>query len=64
MDLKQNLGKNIQKYRKLNHITQEKLAELVDESQCPSPESSLQKFFKFSNAEVNCSYWLGLAISS
>ncbi len=30
MDLKRNLGKNIQSYRKLNHITQKKLAELVD----------------------------------
>ncbi len=30
MDLKQNLGKNIQSYRKLNRMTQEKLAELVD----------------------------------
>lgn len=30
MNLKENLGKNIQKYRKLNKITQEKLAELVD----------------------------------
>ena len=30
MQLKQELGKNIQKYRKLNNITQEKLAELID----------------------------------
>ena len=30
MNLKENLGKNIQKYRKLNNITQEKLAELID----------------------------------
>ncbi len=29
MQLKKELGKNIQKYRKLNKITQEKLAELV-----------------------------------
>lgn len=29
MELKKALGKNIQKYRKLNKITQEKLAELV-----------------------------------
>lgn len=30
MNIKENLGKNIQKYRKLNSITQEKLAELID----------------------------------
>lgn len=30
MNLKEQLGKNIQKYRKLNSITQEKLAEMVD----------------------------------
>lgn len=30
MNLKENLGKNIQKYRKLNKLTQEKLAEFVD----------------------------------
>ena len=30
MNLKENLGKNIQKYRKLNNMTQEKLAEYVD----------------------------------
>ncbi len=30
MNLKENLGKNIQKYRKLNKITQEKLAEIID----------------------------------
>jgi len=30
MDLKKELGKNIQKYRKLNKITQEKLAEIID----------------------------------
>lgn len=30
MNLKENLGKNIQKYRKLNNITQEKLAEIID----------------------------------
>ncbi|MBD5402938.1 helix-turn-helix transcriptional regulator [bacterium] len=30
MNLKVNLGKNIQKYRKLNGITQEKLAEIID----------------------------------
>ena len=29
MQLKKELGKNIQKYRKLNKITQEKLAEAV-----------------------------------
>ena len=29
MQLKKELGKNIQKYRKLNRITQEKLAEIV-----------------------------------
>lgn len=29
MQLKKNLGKNIQKYRKLNKITQEKLAEMI-----------------------------------
>ena len=29
MELKRELGKNIQKYRKLNKITQEKLAELI-----------------------------------
>ena len=29
MQLKKELGKNIQKYRKLNKITQEKLAEIV-----------------------------------
>lgn len=29
MQLKKELGKNIQKYRKLNRITQEKLAEMV-----------------------------------
>lgn len=29
MDLKKNFGKNVQKYRKLNKLTQEKLAELV-----------------------------------
>ena len=29
MQLKKELGKNIQKYRKLNKITQEKLAELI-----------------------------------
>jgi transcriptional regulator with XRE-family HTH domain len=29
MQLKKELGKNIQKYRKLNRITQEKLAELI-----------------------------------
>lgn len=30
MTLKQSLGKNIQKYRKLNNITQEKLSEIID----------------------------------
>ncbi len=30
MNLKESLGKNIQKYRKLNNITQEKLAEMID----------------------------------
>lgn len=30
MNLKQELGKNIKKYRKLNNITQEKLAEMVN----------------------------------
>ena len=30
MNIKENLGKNIRAYRKLNNITQEKLAELVD----------------------------------
>jgi len=30
MDLKLSLGKNIQKYRKLQGITQEKLAEMLD----------------------------------
>ena len=30
MNLKQELGKNIKKYRKLNNITQEKLAETVN----------------------------------
>ncbi len=30
MNLKEQLGKNIQKYRKLNSMTQEKLAEMVD----------------------------------
>lgn len=30
MNLKENLGKNIHKYRKLNRITQEKLAEMID----------------------------------
>ena len=30
MQLKKELGKNIQKYRKLNKITQEKLAELCE----------------------------------
>lgn len=30
MNLKENLGKNIQKYRKLKKLTQEKLAETVD----------------------------------
>ena len=30
MNLKESLGKNIQKYRKLNNITQEKLAELIN----------------------------------
>lgn len=30
MNLKENLGKNIQKYRKLNKLTQEKLVEAVD----------------------------------
>lgn len=30
MNIKEKLGKNIQKYRKLNRITQEKLAELID----------------------------------
>ena len=29
MELKKELGKNVQKYRKLNRITQEKLAELI-----------------------------------
>lgn len=29
MELKKELGKNIQRYRKLNRITQEKLAELI-----------------------------------
>ncbi len=30
MNLKENLGKNIHKYRKLKGITQEKLAEMID----------------------------------
>ena len=30
MQLKKELGKNIQKYRKLNKITQEKLAEIIE----------------------------------
>lgn len=30
MNLKEKLGKNIQKYRKLNKYTQEKLAEMID----------------------------------
>lgn len=30
MNLKENLGKNIQKYRKLKRITQERLAEMID----------------------------------
>ena len=30
MQLKKELGRNIQKYRKLNKITQEKLAEMID----------------------------------
>lgn len=30
MNLKENLGKNIQRYRKLNRITQERLAEMID----------------------------------
>lgn len=30
MNIKENLGKNIKSYRKLNNITQEKLAELVN----------------------------------
>ena len=30
MNLKENLGKSIQKYRKLNNLTQEKLAEIVE----------------------------------
>ena len=30
MNLKEELGKNIQKYRKLNKITQERLAEIID----------------------------------
>ena len=30
MNLKQELGKNIKKYRKLNNMTQEKLAEIID----------------------------------
>ena len=30
MNLKESLGKNIQKYRKLNSITQEKLSEIID----------------------------------
>ena len=30
MNLKENLGKSIQKYRKLNNLTQEKLAEMVN----------------------------------
>ncbi len=30
MNLKQSLGKNIQKYRKLRRITQERLAEMID----------------------------------
>lgn len=30
MNLKENLGKSIQKYRKLNNLTQEKLTEIVE----------------------------------
>ena len=30
MQIKKQLGKNIQKFRKLNNITQEKLAEVID----------------------------------
>ncbi len=30
MNLKENLGKNIQRYRKLKRITQERLAEMID----------------------------------
>ena len=30
MNLKEKLGQNIKKYRKLNNVTQEKLAEIVD----------------------------------
>lgn len=63
MDLKRNLGKNIQSYRKLNHITQKKLAELVDVEINSISSIELGKYFPSPENLVKISEALNVSLS-
>ena len=53
MNLKENLGKNIQRYIKLNLITQERLAEMIDVEINSISSIERGKYFPSSDNLVN-----------
>lgn len=63
MNLKEKLGKNIQKYRKLNSITQEKLAELVNVEINSISSIERGKFFPSADTLSNISEALNTPLS-
>ncbi len=63
MNLKENLGKNIQKYRKLNKLTQEKLAEAVDVDINSISSIERGKYFPTPDNLVKISIALNISLS-
>lgn len=63
MNLKENLGKNIQKYRKLNSITQERLAELIEVEINSISSIERGKYFPSSDNLVKISEALNVSLS-
>ncbi len=63
MNLKENLGKNIHKYRKLNKITQEKLAEIIEVEINSISAIERGKYFPSSENLVKISKALNVSLS-
>lgn len=63
MNLKQELGKNIKKYRKLNNMTQEKLAEIIDVEINSISSIETGKFFPSPENMIKISNALKISLS-
>lgn len=63
MNIKEKLGKNIQKYRKLNSITQEKLAEIIEVEINSISSIERGKFFPSAENLVKISEALNVSLS-